>query len=340
MSFWLLLLGWRTWRLSENLNFKFKVFFWYSPACVSYRALHRREPNCTDDERARHWKPEQILAETTHKCNAFSTSPERFITVIKVLFANTLQRKVSPHVRTVSSTEDKSQPDFCRALERRRLTSFCFFSFCFYQGGHRQTRIISSNRLRAGNKLLHLSMKMIEQKDDKRRAAHLSKLFTRGAKSQLLDPLEKLLCYSYNLSLTCCIYWITDLSAACQGTFNMSIITTGLNYSGVSCLCWTSPSITRQVGQHLTCKGENRTWLLCTGIPCLIGYQLKPVFCFLFFSCFAQNAARWAMQPAQLHLGSTLTVTWWRQSKHFQSAATFTVRDPHWDPVTTVSGHH
>lgn len=42
-----------------------------------------------------------------------------------------------------------------------------------------------------------------------------------------------------------------------------------------------------------------------------------------FFSCFAQNAARWAMQQAQLHLGSTLTVTWWQQCKHFQSAATF-----------------
>lgn len=88
---------------------------------------------------------------------------------------------------------------------------------------------------------------MIEQRDDKRSAAHLSKLFTRGAKSQLLDPLEKLLCCSYNLSLTCCIYWITDLSAACQDTFNMSIITTGLNYSGISCLCWTSSCITYQV---------------------------------------------------------------------------------------------
>lgn len=209
LSFLLLLLGWRTWRLSENLNFKFKVFFLiFSRLCFLSRAPPPRTQlyRPADDERARHWKPEQILAETTHKCNAFSTSPERFITVIKVLFANTLQRKVSPRVRTVSSTEDKSPPDFCRALERQRLTSFCFFSFYFYRGGHRQTRIISSNRLRAGNKLLHLSMKMIEQKDDKRRAAHLSKLFTRGAKSQLLDPLEKLLCYSYNLSLTCCIY--------------------------------------------------------------------------------------------------------------------------------------
>lgn len=170
---------------------------------------------------------------------------------------------------------------------------------------------------------------MIEQKDDKRRAAHLSKLFTRGAKSQLLDPLEKLLCYSYNLSLTCCIYWITDLSAACQGTFNMSITTTGLNYSRVSCQCRTSSSVTRQVRPTFDmwgCKQEVAApyWdIMSDWMSVETGFVF---FCFTF--CFAQNAVRRAKQPAQLRLGSTLPVPLWPQSKHFLSAATFAVRDP------------
>lgn len=48
-------------------------------------------------------------------------------------------------------------------------------------------------------------------------------------KWQLLDPLEKWLCYSYNLSLTCCIYWKTNLSNGCQDRFHMSIITAEWN---------------------------------------------------------------------------------------------------------------
>lgn len=108
-----------------------------------------------------------------HKCNTFSFSPVRFITVIKVLFAHTLLRKVSPHVRSVSSVADQNQPDFCWCLNAAGLLVFFFFPFLLRWS--LAAWIINSQRLHTKNKLLHLSMKMIEQRDDKCTAAHLSK---------------------------------------------------------------------------------------------------------------------------------------------------------------------
>lgn len=44
-----------------------------------------------------------------HECNTFNTASERFITVIKVLFSNTLPHKVSPHNHSKGSTETKAR---------------------------------------------------------------------------------------------------------------------------------------------------------------------------------------------------------------------------------------
>lgn len=155
-----------------------------------------------------------------HECNTFNTSPERFITVIKVLFSNILPQKVSPCNHSRFSTETKPAVVLL-ALEVGGSPGFLFLS--------RWTSpawIINSNRLRSEKQIASFKHENDWAKGwQTQRSAFIKAVYTRH-KSQLLDPLEKLLCYSYNLSLTCCIYWKTNLSNGCQDGFNMSIITT------------------------------------------------------------------------------------------------------------------
>lgn len=114
-----------------------------------------------------------------------SGSPERFITVIRVVFADAPPSRGKPPrapASTASSAED-TPPHNPPTNPHTPLY--------FYRGGHRPPPlIISGNRLCARNKLVHLSVEMIEQKGKKKggerptpSAAHSSKLFTRGAKS-------------------------------------------------------------------------------------------------------------------------------------------------------------
>lgn len=98
-----------------------------------------------------------------HEHHAFTSSPERFIIVIKVLFPDVLPRN-SP-LASLPGTFD----GHCK-----------WVGFPFLSRWTSPAWIINSDRLCSRNKLLHLSMKMIEQKDDKHSGVHLSKLFTWG----------------------------------------------------------------------------------------------------------------------------------------------------------------
>lgn len=97
-----------------------------------------------------------------HERHAFTSFLERFITVIKVLFPDILP--LNSPVASLPGTFD----GHCE-----------WVGFPFLSRWTSPAWIINSNRLCSEkNKLLHLSMKMIEQKDDKHSRMHLSKLFT------------------------------------------------------------------------------------------------------------------------------------------------------------------
>lgn len=159
-----------------------------------------------------------------HECNTFNTYPERFITVIKVLFSNIPLQKVSQCNHSTFSTETKPAVVLL-ALEVGGSPGFLFLL--------RWTSpawIIKSNRLHSEKQIASFKHENDWAKGwQTQRSAFIKAVYMRH-KSQLLDSLEKLLCYSYNLSLTCCIYWKTNLSNCCQGRFNMSIINPEWNY--------------------------------------------------------------------------------------------------------------
>ena len=98
---------WRRWAELEHVGFTSldrSLLLSLLRCFLSYRALY-----ClADDERPRLWKPKWALAETTRVPHTSNTSPERFITVIKVLFSSINSTEVTPRDHPALSTQTHS----------------------------------------------------------------------------------------------------------------------------------------------------------------------------------------------------------------------------------------
>lgn len=199
----------------KHLLLRRQILWSFWNPLVSYHTLHRTIILLMMNDHGTGSQNEFLLR--PHKRNTFNTSPERFITVIKVLFSN-----IPPQRSLLAMIPDiqQKQKMAILALEVGGLPGFLFLL--------RWTSpawIMNSNRLRSEKQIASFKHENDWAKGwQTQRSTFIKAVYTRH-KSQLLDPLEKLLCYTYNLSLTC-IYWKTNLSNGCQDRFNMSIITT------------------------------------------------------------------------------------------------------------------
>lgn len=192
----------------------------FSPS-VSYHTgiLHRALYCSADDEWPQQWKPKWALPETTRMPH----SPKRFITVIKLLLSRILAHK-SRFIIIPDFQHKSAGLLLAGEVGGRSVFSFSFFFFLFLSRWTSPSWIINSSRLLSEKQIASFKHENDCAKGwQTQQSAFITAVRTRH-KSHSLDPLEKLLCYTYNLLLTCCIYWETNLSDGSRHRFNTSVI--------------------------------------------------------------------------------------------------------------------
>lgn len=153
-----------------------------------------------------------------HERHHFTGSPARFITVIKVPFSDILLRNSLLAIL----------PDTFGRLRE-------WVAFLFLSRWTSPAWIINSNRLRTEKQIASFKHENDWAKGWQTQQSAFIKAVYMRPESQLLGPLEKWPCCAYNSSLTCCIYWKTNLSHGRPDWFSAPVISSGPNYRLISC---------------------------------------------------------------------------------------------------------
>lgn len=203
-----------------------------------------------------------------HEHHAFTSFLERFITVIKVLFPDILP--LNSPVASLPGTFD----GHCE-----------WVGFPFLSRWTSPAWIINSNRLCSEKQIASFKHENDWAKGWQTQQNAFIKAVYMRPKSQLLDPLEKWLCCAYNSSLTCCIYWKTNLSHGRPDWFSVSVISGGpdLMLAGFArlakrsaCQIWSSSMERDSHLECLRCSCADRwrmwTWRQTAGV----GHRRSP----------------------------------------------------------------